>query len=115
MPPCLLQFAKIVLRAGQDMPTCIWEPWSIGVAKAIRAHAILLKVLDTMPLLSSHASRWNPYSARAHSRDSSYSYEAWQGKRRYIRPKEVRTMVEFDRSVLGVESAPIRYDVEKGA
>ena len=24
-------------------------------------------------------------------------------------------MVDFDRSMLGVESAPIRYDVEKGA
>ena len=24
-------------------------------------------------------------------------------------------MVDFDRSVLGVESAPIHYDVEKGA
>src|SRR5918911_3411984 len=33
----------------------------------------------------------------------------------HVRTKEVRAMVDFDRSVLGVESAPIRYDVEKGA
>src|SRR4029450_4160548 len=62
-----------------------------------------------------HSSRWTPYSARAHGRDSRYSYGASQGKRRCARPKEVRQMVDFDRSVLGVESAPIRYDVEKGA
>src|SRR4029434_3734191 len=52
MPPCLLKFTKIVLGAGQDMPTCIWQPWSISVAEAIRAHAILLTVLDTLTLRS---------------------------------------------------------------
>jgi acyl dehydratase len=31
------------------------------------------------------------------------------------RQRGIQAMVDFDRSVLGVESAPIRYDVEKGA
>jgi acyl dehydratase len=32
-----------------------------------------------------------------------------------IRHGRIRTVVEFDRSALGVESAPVSYDVEKGA
>jgi acyl dehydratase len=49
------------------------------------------------------------------------SYQAGQSKgpnpkrQRDIRHGRIRTVVEFDRSALGVESAPVSYDVEKGA
>src|SRR5262245_39246413 len=50
--PGLLELTKVVLRAGQNLPAGIWQPWNIGVAEAIRAHAILLKVLYTLSLRS---------------------------------------------------------------
>src|SRR5919106_4965485 len=40
---------------------------------------------------------------------------AWANRRSGCRYGRISAVVEFDRSALGVESAPISYDVEKGA
>src|SRR5689334_857030 len=107
MPPGLLQFAKIVFSAGQKPPTCIWQPCSIGIAEAIRAHAILLKVCtlchDASPTLTGGLHTLQEHMAGIPG-------IVMRLRTGHVGTKEVKTMVDFDRSVLGVESAPIRYD-----
>src|SRR5215470_3264762 len=107
MSPCLLKFAKIVLGAGQNMPTCIWQPWSISVAEAIRAHAILLQVLDTLTLRSPTLAG-GLHTLQEHTVGiPDIVMRLCKIREGMHAPKEVRAMVDFDRSVLGVESAPI--------